>query len=100
MAQQDLPVTLSGSPGPPDTQLIPQTIDVTPNVPPPSNSGPFMDLLDDLLIDWGDAPDGSIAVIYWPQLQATNVLSRDKKLDPPSAFSYFAGCAYLHSTHR
>jgi hypothetical protein len=69
LAQRNLQVTVSDNPGPADTHRIPQTFDVRPSDPAP-DQGP-----DELMIDWGNVPAGSIASIYWPQVQAADVIA-------------------------
>ena len=68
LAQRNLQVTLSDNPGPADTHRIPQTFDTRPSDPSPDQTP------DELMIDWGDVPAGSVASIYWPQVQASDVV--------------------------
>ena len=91
LAQRNLQVTLADNPGSPDTKLVPQTFDVAPTVPPPANPGQLMDLPDELMIDWGNAPVGSTCTVYWPAVQAADVISLAKKLYPTHQLSLVAG---------
>jgi hypothetical protein len=75
LAQRNLQVTLSDNPGPAETHRIPQTFDCRPSkavVPPGGNQPPIPP--DELMIDWGAIPPGSVASIYWPQVNASDVL--------------------------
>ena len=87
LAQRNLQVTLVDNAGFPDTKLVPQTFDVAPTVPPPVNPGQLMDLPDELMIDWGNAPVGSTCTIYWPAVQATDVIGLAKRLYPTHQLS-------------
>lgn len=74
LAQRNLQLTFSDNPGPADTHRIPQTFDLKPGrvtIPAP---GTLLDYPDELMIDWGQTPVGSIAHIYWPQVSANAVL--------------------------
>jgi len=46
------------------------TFDVQPSAPPPAGVIDF----DELMIDWGAIPAGSVANIYWPAVSAAQVL--------------------------
>ena len=71
LAQRKLQVTLSDNPGPASTHRIPQTFDIRPSVV----GGGSSVFSDELMIDWGTIPPGSLASIYWPQVQASDVLA-------------------------
>ncbi|MBS0527055.1 MAG: hypothetical protein JSS04_25735 [Proteobacteria bacterium] len=75
LAQRNLQVTHSDNPGPAATHRIPQTFDTRPGrgVEPPT--GPNAIYPDELVIDWGNVPAGSVASLYWPQVQASDVLA-------------------------
>jgi hypothetical protein len=78
LAQRNLQVTRSDNPGPAATHRIPQTFDTRPGravVPP---SGPNSIYPDELMIEWGDVPTGSVASLYWPQVHASDVLALAK----------------------
>jgi hypothetical protein len=70
LAQRNLQVTLSDNPGPAATHRIPQTFDIRPSAAAGPSSYP-----DELMIDWGAIPPGSVASIYWPQVLASDVLA-------------------------
>ncbi|MDP9175378.1 MAG: hypothetical protein M3O30_16170 [Planctomycetota bacterium] len=75
LAQRNLQVTLSDNPGPASSHRIPQTFDCRPSgaVVPPGTNQPQISP-DELMIDWGSIPPGSIATLYWPQVDATDVI--------------------------
>jgi hypothetical protein len=73
LAQRNLQITPSGNPGYPDTHRIPQTFDTRPS-PPSTGTGELLDYPDELMIDWGNVPPGSMASIYWPAVDAQAVL--------------------------
>ena len=74
LAQRNLQVTHSDNPGAPATHLIPQTFDLRPSAPVAGGPGALLDYPDELMIDWGNTPPGSTASIYWPQVNAADVL--------------------------
>ena len=79
LAQRNLQITLSDNPGPVTTHRIPQTFDIRPSatiVP----AGGSLAYPDELMIDWGTLPHGSVAFIYWPQVLASDVLALASKL--------------------
>jgi hypothetical protein len=80
LAQRNLQITLSDNPGPPSTHRIPQTFDARPSAALSTVSGNLLDYPDELMIDWGNTPAGSLAHIFWPQVKAADVLSLAKKL--------------------
>lgn len=53
---------------------IPQTFDLRPGPPISPLGGQLLDYPDELMIDWGDTPVNSTASIYWPQVQALDVV--------------------------
>ena len=75
LAQRNLQVTPSGNPGFPATHQIPQTLDLRPS---PATilkpTGYLTNYPDELMIDWGDVPAGSVASLYWPAVDASEVL--------------------------
>ena len=75
LAQRNLQVTTSGNPGFPATHRVPQTIDVRPS-PPAQSTDPssILSYPDEIMIDWGKTPLGSMASIYWPAVSAELVL--------------------------
>jgi hypothetical protein len=80
LAQRNLQITSSGNPGFPDTHRVPQTFDTRASAPTGGAKGQLQDYPDELMIDWGSVPAGSIARIYWPQANAANVLDLAAKL--------------------
>ena len=74
LAQRNLQVTHSDNPGAPATHRIPQTFDLRPSAPIVVGQGGLLDYPDELMIDWGKTPLGSAANIYWPQVDAAQVL--------------------------
>jgi len=73
LAQRNLQVTTSDNPGPASAHRVPQTFDVRPSAAPPT-SGPLAGQPDELMIDWGDVPVGSVARIYWPAVSSAEVI--------------------------
>jgi hypothetical protein len=80
LAQRNLQLTHSDNPGAADTHRIPQTFDVRPSAALATVAGDLLDYPDELMIDWGNTPPGSIAHIYWPQVNAMQVLALATKL--------------------
>lgn len=74
LAQRNLQVTLSDNPGPADTHRVPQTFDIRPSQPLIQVPGSLLNYPDELMIDWGRLPLGSTANIYWPQVDAAEVI--------------------------
>jgi len=74
LAQRNLQVTLSDNPGPVATHRIPQTFDLRPGPALVEGQGDMLNYPDELMIDWGRTPPGSTAHIYWPQVDARQVL--------------------------
>jgi len=75
LAQRNLQITVSDNPGPAETHRIPQTFDCRPSGPvvvPGGNLTPVPP--DELMIDWGSIPPGSVASLYWPQVNAADVI--------------------------
>lgn len=88
LAQRNLQVTTSGNPGFPSTHRVPQTIDVRPSPPPQSTDRrSILSYPDEIMIDWGDTPVGSIARIYWPTASAASVLALARQLYPVNPLS-------------
>lgn len=85
LAQRNLQITPSGNPGFPATHLIPQTFDTRPSPPPGTQH--LADYPDELMIDWRNTPRGSTAEIYWPQVDAADVLDLAVKLYPSSSLT-------------
>ena len=83
LAQRNLQVLTSGNPGFPATHRVPQTIDARPS-PPPQSSDPasILSYPDEMMIDWGGTPRGSVANLYWPAVSANSVLQLASQLYP------------------
>jgi hypothetical protein len=74
LAQRNLQITSSGNPSYPLTHRVPQAFDMRPSPPFDAKSGQLFEYPDELMIDWGNTPVGSIANFYWPQIDAADVL--------------------------
>jgi hypothetical protein len=75
LAQRNLQITLSENPKSAATHVIPQAFDLRPSkalIPLPGQPVAYPD---ELMIDWGNTPSGSVATIYWPGLNSTKVLA-------------------------
>jgi hypothetical protein len=79
IAQRNLQITSSGNPSYPDTHRVPQTFDTRPSQPATA-SGQLLDYPDELMIDWGNVPVGSMATIFWPQVDAEDVIALADRL--------------------
>ena len=75
LAQRNLQLTFSDNPGPAESHRIPQTFDLKPGRATIAAPGTLLDYPDELMIDWGETPVGAVAHIYWPQINAANVLA-------------------------
>jgi hypothetical protein len=75
LAQRNLQVTLSDNPGPASTHRIPQTFDCRPSKVYVPLNGLNTVFPDELMIDWGRTPSGSVASLYWPQALASDVIA-------------------------
>jgi hypothetical protein len=80
LAQRNLQVTHSDNPGAAATHLIPQTFDLRPSPAISPVPGSPLQYPDELMIDWGNTPQGSTASIYWPQVNASEVLQLASRL--------------------
>jgi hypothetical protein len=80
LAQRNLQITHSDNPGAVDTHRIPQTFDVRPSRPVSQTAGALLDYPDELMINWGNTPEGSTASIYWPQVDTPQVVALASKL--------------------
>ena len=74
LAQRNLQVTASDNPGPASAHRVPQTFDTRLSVATATALGP-LSYPDELMIDWGETPVGSVASIYWPAVAAADVLA-------------------------
>jgi hypothetical protein len=80
LAQRNLQLTFSDNPGTAETHRVPQTFDLKPGAAIVPIAGELLDYPDELMIDWGQTPPGSVAHIYWPQINAINVLNLANRL--------------------
>ncbi len=72
-AQRNLQITFSDNPGPAAAHRVPQTFDVRPS--PAPGSGALENYPDELMIEWGNTPVGSVASVYWPAVASSEVLA-------------------------
>jgi hypothetical protein len=79
LAQRNLQVTTSANPGNLATHRIPQTFDIRRSDPTATGDSPSS-YPDELMIAWGNTPPGSLASIYWPGANATEILSLASRL--------------------
>ncbi len=83
LAQRNLQVKTSGNPGFPATHRVPQTIDARPSPPPQSSDKTsILSYPDEMMIEWGKTPLGSVASLYWPAVSASSVLKLAAQLYP------------------
>ena len=75
LAQRNLQYTSSDNPGPATTHRIPQTFDCRPSKSYSALNGVDTVYPDELMIDWGQIPKGSVASVYWPQVLASDVVA-------------------------
>ena len=80
LAQRNLQVTTSDNPGPASAHRVPQTFDVRPSPALADVAGLLLDYPDELMIDWGHVPVGSVAHIFWPQASAAEVIDQASRL--------------------
>ncbi|MGA8407129.1 MAG: hypothetical protein WB680_08125 [Candidatus Acidiferrales bacterium] len=80
LAQRNLQVTHSDNPGPAATHRIPQTFNIRPTATGQS-------AVDELMIDWGAVPKGSTAAIYWPQVNAADVMALATAMYPANTLT-------------
>src|SRR5262249_10711791 len=79
LAQRNLQITASGNPSYPLTHRLPQAFDMRPSPSLASEPGLLLDYPDELMIDWGNTPVGSIAELYWPQIDVSSILALAKQ---------------------
>jgi uncharacterized membrane protein YgcG len=80
LAQRNMQVTFSGNPSSADSRTIPQTFDLRPSPAVAATAGQLLDYPDELMIDWGNTPVGTVASIYWPQVQCIDVVRMAARL--------------------
>jgi hypothetical protein len=76
LAQRNLSLVASDNPGGVESRRIPSTFEVRPTPALHAKAG----FHDELMIDWGNLPHGSVARIYLPDTQADQVLDLAKLL--------------------
>jgi hypothetical protein len=69
LAQRNLSLLPAANPGDAGSRSVPNTFTVRPTAPNVSNAA-----VDELMIDWGNTPVGSVASIYWPGVDADQIL--------------------------
>ena len=74
LAQRNLQFTVVDNPGPAATHRAPQTFDCRPSRPIGQPGGVGLPP-DELMIDWGNVPKGSVASLYWPAVLAAEVIA-------------------------
>jgi hypothetical protein len=80
LAQRNLQITSSGNPSYPLTHRVPQAFDMRPSPTLATTPGELLDYPDELMIDWGNTPVGSIGNIYWPQIDSADILALAAKV--------------------
>jgi hypothetical protein len=75
LAQRNVQFTSSDNPGPASTHRVPQTFDCRPSKGYSALNGVDTVYPDELMIDWGRIPKGSVASIYWPQVFGSDVVA-------------------------
>jgi hypothetical protein len=78
LAQRNLQITMSNNPGLAPAYRVPQTFDLRPSAAPAGGGDRLLNYPDELMIAWGNLPEGSVASIYWPQVSASEVLGLAK----------------------
>lgn len=86
LAQRNLQISSSGNPGPISTHRVPQAFDTRPSPQIFNSAGALVSAPDELMIDWGDTPTGSTAHVYWPQVEAADVVSLATRVYGPNSF--------------
>src|SRR5262249_52200143 len=80
LAQRNLQITSSGNPIYPLTHRVPQAFDMRPSPDFTAPQGQLLDYPDELMIDWINTPVGSIAKIYWPQIDSADIVALADKI--------------------
>jgi hypothetical protein len=79
LAQRNLSVTFAENPGL-ATKLVPQTFDLKPSTPVSGTSLTSDQMRpDDLMMEWNNIPPNSTCQIYWPAINAADVVSLANK---------------------
>lgn len=80
LAQRNLQITSSGNPSYPLTHRVPQAFDMRPSPDFTTATGQLEGYPDELMIDWGNTPVGSLASIFWPQIDAADLVALAAKV--------------------
>ena len=76
LAQRNLSIDHSDNPGAPDTHRVQHTFTIRPTTSTPApRQGP-----DELMIDWGNTPQGTVATLYLPGVNANQVMQLADRL--------------------
>ena len=84
IAQRNLAYTVVANPGLSDSRLATHTFEIRPS-PTILNVDKHpvkLERVDELMLDWGNLPDGSVASIYLPAVAAADVLALAAKMYP------------------
>ena len=76
LAQRNLSLVESDNPGGVESRRIPNTFEVRPTPATHANAG----FHDELMIDWGNIPEGSVARVYLPDTAVDEVLDLARRL--------------------
>ncbi|KAI9770032.1 MAG: hypothetical protein M1839_003296 [Geoglossum umbratile] len=88
LAQRNLNISKSDNPGSAATHTIPEVFDLKPTATLVSTAGLSANQVpDELMIDWGNTPVGSIASIYLPQVDVSIILDWASRLYPSRLLS-------------
>lgn len=78
LSQRNLSIDHSDNPGAADTHRVQHTFAIRPTTSTPApRQGP-----DELMIDWGDTPLGTVATLYLPGLNANQIMQLADRLYP------------------
>jgi hypothetical protein len=78
LAQRNLVIVQSDNPGGPASHRIPHTLDLRPTSSAAAEAG----APDELMIQWGNTPAGSTAMLYLPGVSAAQVLELAARMYP------------------
>ena len=76
LAQRNLAFVPAPNPGVPASRRVPQTFEIRPTQPKLAEVLPP----DELMIEWTNMPSGSFAEVYFPEVNASDVLAAANKL--------------------
>jgi len=76
LAQRNLQISPAGTTISAQARRVPQTFDMRPSpLTVLKPAGYLENYPDELMIDWGNVPSGSMVSIYWPQVNAADVVA-------------------------